>query len=39
MTTGADTLTFKLMISHDLNPNRVQQPFTRESLVTSRRAR
>jgi hypothetical protein len=39
VTTGADTLTFKLMISRDLNPRRGQQPFTRESLVTSRRTR
>jgi len=38
VTAGADTLTFKLMVSHDLNPRR-GQPFAFESLGTSRRTR
>ena len=39
VTAGADTLTFKLMVSRDLNPRRAQKPFTSGSLVTSRRTR
>ena len=38
VTAGADTLTFKLMVSRDLNPRR-GQPFAFESLGTSRRTR
>jgi hypothetical protein len=39
VTAGADKLTFKLMVSRDLNPRRGQQPFTPGSVVTSHRTR
>jgi hypothetical protein len=40
LTAGADTLTFKVMVSRDLNGHQAQYPFTSEiSLVTARQRR